>query len=118
MTPMTDLIDLTPMTDNASPLLTIVESLEPDRVVVKLIGLADSPSSVVLERECLRLNALRAALVVFDLSQLTFISSLAIGLIVSFRKGQSRHGGKALLEGVTGSVAEALQRTRVTELFV
>ena len=99
-------------------LLTIVESLEPDRVVVKLIGLADSTSSVVLEREFLRLNALRAALVVFDLSQLTFISSLAIGLLVSFRKGQSRHGGKALLEGVTGSVAEALQRTRVTELFV
>jgi len=72
---------MTPMTDNASPLLTIVESLEPDRVVVKLIGLADSPSSVVLEREFLRLNALRAALVVFDLSQLTFISSLAIGLL-------------------------------------
>ena len=112
MKPMTD------MTENASPLLTIVESLEPDRVVVKLIGLADSTSSVVLEREFLRLNALRAALVVFDLSQLTFISSLAIGLLVSFRKGQSRHGGKALLEGVTGSVAEALQRTRVTELFV
>ena len=89
------------MNDNTSQGLTIEESLEPDCVVVKLIGLADSDSSTVLEREVLRLNALRAALIVFD----TFISSLATSPLVSFRKGQSRYGGKALLKGLTGSVA-------------
>ncbi len=109
---------ITIMNDNTAQGLTIEESLEPDCVVVKLIGLADSDSSTVLEREVLRLNALRAALIVFDLSQLTFISSLATSPLVSFRKGQSRYGGKALLKGLTGSVAEALQRTRVTELFI
>ena len=67
------------MNSNTAQGLTIEESLEPGCVVVKLIGLADSDSSTVLEREVLRLNALRAALIVFDLSQLTFISSLAIG---------------------------------------
>ena len=109
---------ITIMNDNTLQGLTIEESLEPDCVVVKLMGLADSDSSTVLEREVLRLNALRAALIVFDLSQLTFISSLATSPLVSFRKGQSRYGGKALLKGLTGSVAEALQRTRVTELFI
>jgi anti-anti-sigma factor len=53
-----------------------------------------------------------------DLSELRFISSLAMGVLVTFRRGVVRSGGRVRIgEQLQPAVREALSRAGIFDLF-
>ena len=65
----------------------------------------------------MRLVACPSALVVVDLSGLTFLSSLALGALVGFRRDLGRWGGRVKLAAVPPKIYESLQAARLHLLF-
>src|SRR5262249_6373893 len=87
-------------------------------VVARLRGEAGVPEAAALEASLLRLAARRPACVRFDLSELAFISSLAMGALVSYRRGAVRAGTRVCLSPeLRPAVREALERAGLMELF-
>jgi anti-anti-sigma factor len=87
-------------------------------VVVRIAGEAGYRLADPLTAALLRLTAGPPKLVTLDLSELTFICSLAMGVLVSFRRGVIRRGGRVRL-GTTlqEPVREALDRAGLLGLF-
>jgi anti-sigma B factor antagonist len=71
----------------------------------------------VLERELNRLAAGRPPVVVLDLSGLSFISSLGMGLLNSFRRGLHSHGGITRIAAAQPDVATALRLCSLDKLY-
>jgi anti-anti-sigma factor len=86
-------------------------------IIIKLEGSLELAACTALERGLLGLTARKPKLAIFDLSGLTFISSLAMGSIVSFRTGVTRAGGKVFLAGMSPLILECFRRPRLTMLF-
>jgi len=62
--------------------------------------------------------ARRPAVVILDLSELRSISSLAMGVLVTYRRGVVRAGGRVhLAGGLQPAVNEALARAELLDLF-
>jgi anti-anti-sigma factor len=89
-----------------------------DGVVVKLRGEAGVPEAAALEASLLGLVARRPPRVTFDLGELRFISSLAMGVLVAFRRGAVRTGARVCLAAsLHPAVREALTRADLLPLF-
>jgi len=73
------------------PLVVNVEE-RPDGIVVRIAGDAGLQGVDELQMRLNRLMAKRAPLVVLDLSELRFISSLAMGAMMEFNRGMIRNG--------------------------
>jgi anti-anti-sigma regulatory factor len=60
----------------------------------------------------------RQVIVTIDLSELRSISSLAMGVLVAYRRSVIRRGGQVrLAEGMQAAVREALARAEILALF-
>lgn len=76
----------------------------------------------VMEADHLR-NDLRPVLqrkpsrIVLDVSDLQFINSLGLGVLLEFRKDAQDKGVELRLAGARGRIADMLQKTRLVELF-
>jgi anti-sigma B factor antagonist len=86
-------------------------------VVVRLEGEVRVLEVPRLQVPLMQLVARKVPLVVLDLADLTFISSLAIGALVGLRRDLGRFGGRVRMAGVRPAVAEVLESTRVGTLF-
>ena len=86
-------------------------------VVVRLEGSASFNNLDRLQFALVRLVARRTPLVVLDLSELTFIASLAMGILVTFRRDLERWGGRVRIAGARPEIYEALQVAGLTEVF-
>ena len=86
-------------------------------VVVRLEGSASFNHLDRLQLALVRLVARRTPLVVLDLSELTFIASLAMGILVTFRRDLERWGGRVRIAGARPEIYEALQAAGLTEVF-
>jgi len=90
----------------------------PGELVVLIAGEAGVEQATALEVALLRVSARRSPLVTLNLSRLRFLSSLAIGALVPFRRGVVRDGGRVrMLPRLQESVRESLERTGVMTLF-
>ena len=90
----------------------------PEGMVVRLRGEAGVVEAGALEAALLRLAARRPAKVTFDLSELEFISSLAMGVLGAYRRGVVRTGGRVCLAPeLRPMVREALNRAELLSLF-
>jgi anti-anti-sigma factor len=90
----------------------------PEGILVKLIGeLGLPPHTDKLQQELVRIYAVKPMLLVFDLSQLTFVSSLGIGIFADANRSVRRNAGKLKLCSVLPPVMEVFQRTRMTAIF-
>jgi len=90
----------------------------PGEVVVRLSGEAGVGQAGELAAALLRLSARRTPLLTLDLSELCFISSLAMGLLADFRRGVVRSGRRVrLAAGLDESVRETLNRAGLLALF-
>ena len=65
----------------------------------------------------MRLVARRPPLVVVDLSGVTFLSSLAMGALVGFRRDLGRWGGRVKLAAIPPLIYESLKTSRLDMLF-
>jgi anti-anti-sigma factor len=86
-------------------------------MVVVLRGDGGVPNVDVLTRALLPLAARHPKMVIFNLAELTFISSLLMGELVQFHRGLSRHGGKVRVIGPQDEVLKALQHARLDLVF-
>lgn len=101
----------------SAPSLVVTTEAMPAAYVVRLQGDGDHLAATDLERRLTPLMAARPACVVLDLAGVGLVSSLVLGVLVSFRRGVARHGGRVFLVAVPAHVRETLEVTRLTELF-
>jgi len=91
-------------------------TVTPHATTVKLRGearlLVDS-----LERDLGRAMLGKPKLVILDLSELSFCSSLGMGIMVSFRRGLVHHGGRVVFCALQPLVLESFQRARLHDIF-
>ena len=86
-------------------------------VVVAIRGDAGMAFVGQLQQELSRVLEGKPELVVLDLTDLTFISSMGMGTLVSFRSGVGKVGGSVKLAALKPVLAEAFRRARLTEMF-
>jgi anti-sigma B factor antagonist len=86
-------------------------------MVVTLAGQASADNLQPLEVALARVLARRVPLAVLDCSALTLLSSLALGMLVGLRRDLRRWHGCVKLAGVGPAVEQALQATRLLDLF-
>jgi anti-sigma B factor antagonist len=85
--------------------------------VVRLEGSASFNNLDRLQFALIRLIARRTPLAVLDLSELTFITSLAMGVLVTFQRDVGRWGGRVRIAGARPEIHEVLQVAGLTEVF-
>jgi anti-anti-sigma regulatory factor len=90
----------------------------PEGIVVQLRGESSVAEVGALEASLLRLLARRPAWVTFDLSELRFIATLAMGVLASYRRAAVRAGARVgLVRDLHPIVREALTRAELIGLF-
>lgn len=62
-------------------------------------------------------SARKPAAVVLDLKDLSFISSLAMGVLLAFRRGVLANGGKLKVAAMQKLVLDAFKRARLDKVF-
>ena len=89
-----------------------------DGLVIRVRGEAGVRSAGALEAGLLAPSACRPVVVTLELSELRCISSLAMGVLVAYRRGVVRTGGRVrLAEGLQPAVRETLARAELFDLF-
>jgi anti-anti-sigma factor len=84
---------------------------------VSLIGMLDLVGVGKVETKLLAATVARGAPTIVDVSEMTFIASLGMGLLLSCLKGLKRKGAKLVLLKPQRDVAAALTVARLTELL-
>ena len=80
-------------------------------------GEASFDQAEVISAQLLRIPLDGYSLVVLDLAELTFLSSLAIGALVEYRRGLWRRGIEVRLANVQAQVWLALESAGLGKLF-
>jgi anti-anti-sigma factor len=86
-------------------------------VVVAIRGDAGMAFVGQLQQELSRVLEGKPELVVLDLTDLAFISSMGMGTLVNFRNGVGKVGGTVKLAALKPLLAESFRRARLTEMF-
>lgn len=97
-------------------LLCTVEDVS-EGILVRIRGQADTAATAEIDRSFLRVTAGRPRLVVLDLSEMSFVSSLAMGSLMNLHRAVTRQGGRLRLAAVQPLVAEAFTRVRLPEVI-
>jgi anti-sigma B factor antagonist len=101
----------------SQPLEVQIVEREERRVIVRVKGDAGVGNVDELDRQLLKLTAARSALVVFDLADLRFISSLGLGILLNFHRNASHHGGRVRLAAVRPQVLDMMKKCRLDSVF-
>ena len=89
----------------------------PQWLTVAIRGEAGFDQAEVISAQLLRIPLGAYSLVVLDLAGLTFISSLAMGALVAYRRGLCRRGVEVRLANVQAPVWLALESAGLGQLF-
>jgi len=89
----------------------------PQWLTVALRGEASFDQAEFIAGELLRIPLDPFSLVVFDLAELTFLSSLAMGALVAYRRALCRRGIEVRLANVQAPVWLALESAGLGRLF-
>jgi anti-anti-sigma regulatory factor len=96
----------------------VTTSQTADGLVIRVKGVAGVKQSGALLSGLLAASAHRPSVATLDLSELRSLSSLAMGVLVAYRRGVVRAGGRVrLAEGLQLAVREALARAELLDLF-
>jgi anti-anti-sigma factor len=102
----------------AAPAVEVAVSQTADGLVIRVKGEARVDCAGALLAGLLAPAARRPPVVTLDLSELRSISSLAMGVLVAYRRGVVRAGGRVrLAEDLQPAVREALARAELFDLF-
>lgn len=105
------------MTASAHKRLRLDVSREGDAVVLKVSGSVSISDAERLREQLEALAAEQVPVVVLELSEMDFISSLGLGAIISGHLKCRHHHGQIKLVNPTAAVRELLETTRLTKLF-
>ncbi|MCK4600924.1 MAG: STAS domain-containing protein [Phycisphaerae bacterium] len=85
--------------------------------VVRVCGSAEMSEAEKLRTQIDELASRETPVIVLDLSEMDFISSSGLGVIISGHLKCRRHNGQIKLVNPTLAVMELLETTRLTKLF-
>ncbi|HUU58151.1 MAG TPA: STAS domain-containing protein [Phycisphaerae bacterium] len=85
--------------------------------VVRIRGSAGMTQAEPMRRQLEQLAARQVSLIVLDLSQMEFISSLGLGAIITGYLKSRHHNGRIRLVNPRPAVRKLLEMTRLTKLF-
>jgi anti-anti-sigma factor len=100
-----------------APRLEVVVCVCAHEIIVGIKGEAHDMEAGTLEAALRPVEARRPPLVTFDLSELHYLSSVLLGMLVAYRHGSVRRGGRVRLLGLQPNVRETIERARLTSLF-
>jgi anti-anti-sigma factor len=86
-------------------------------VVLGLVGSADVNGAHVLDQQLRRVIAQRPPLTVFDLSQMKYISSVGIGVLLNFKRHAEDWGGRVMLAAPSELVEGILRVARLDSVL-
>jgi stage II sporulation protein AA (anti-sigma F factor antagonist) len=89
----------------------------PGFLLVAIKGEASFDQAEVISAQLLRIPVDAYSLVVLDLADLTFLSSLGMGTLVEYRRGLSQRGVEVRLANVQAQVWMALESAGLWSLF-
>ena len=89
----------------------------PQWLTVAIRGEAGFDQAEVISAQLLRIPLEAYSLVVLDLAELTFLSSLAMGALIEYRRGLGRRGVEVRLANVQARVWMALELAGLGKLF-
>ena len=89
----------------------------PHFLCVAIQGEASFDQAEVMSARLLRIPLDGCSLVVLDLAELSFLSSLAMGALVEYRRGVGRRGVEVRLANVPAQVWLALELAGLRKLF-
>ncbi len=93
-------------------------TLDGDTLTWALIGDAGVANTRELDNSVAKLGAHRATTLIIDLSQCTFVSSLAMGAMLSVQKALKPKGLQEIrIRHASPDIREALQRARLDSLM-
>lgn len=84
---------------------------------IALTGRLDTAGAQEIDLPFMRLTATRPALVVVDLSRVSFLASMGIRTLLSSAKALGRRGGRMVLAGPQPLVAEVIRAMAIDELI-
>jgi anti-anti-sigma factor len=85
--------------------------------VVELAGRLDSASVAAIDGRLSALAATRAARVLVDLSQVSFLASIGIRALLSAARVLRKHGGKMVILSPQPAVGEVLKATAIESMI-
>jgi anti-anti-sigma factor len=89
----------------------------PHFLLLAIKGEASFDQAVFISAQLLRMPLDAYSLVVLDLAELTFMSSLAMGALIEYRRGLLRRGVEVRLANVQAQVWMALELAGLGKLF-
>jgi len=97
--------------------LSVEQVEEPRGLVVRIGGHIDMRAAEALSERLTPIGARRPALAVLDLSGVTFIGSMGLAAIVTFRKAVTRWGGRVPLAAVPQRIWDVVVHARLENLL-
>ncbi len=97
--------------------LNIQQETHGEALVIALDGTLAVDDAKDLEQALTLAAPGRPKLTILDMAGVTFISSLALGTMVSFQRGLTRHGCEVVLTAVPDVVLDVLQRAQLDQVF-
>lgn len=88
------------------------------KVIVKLTGDLYVKSVAGLREELLKLISASKIYYVFDMSELQYIDSAGLGLLVTIQKRVIPQGGEVRIHGLHGTIKELFEQTRLDKVFI
>lgn len=101
---------------NPGELHVSVAGAEPE-YVVRLLGELDMSTAPQLQQELLRLASDGARLVTVDLSELAFVDSTGLSVLITGLKQLRQQGGEMALRSPSPGTRRVLEITGLTEVF-
>jgi anti-anti-sigma factor len=101
-----------------TPRLAVEVCVLAGEVLVCLKGEAGYLEAEVLDATLLPLNARRPLMVTFNLTELSFISSLVLGVFVRFCRSAVRWGGRVRLTALQPQVREAIEQAGLAMMLL
>ena len=97
--------------------LEIQQADEPRGLTVRIAGHVDMRAAEALGDRLMPICAKRPPLVVLDLSGVTFIGSMGLGALVTFRKAVIRCAGSLRLAAVPPPIWDIIVHARLEKMF-
>ena len=88
-----------------------------DYLLVQLIGSLDSAGAADVEKQFNVLTGYNVLKVVVDMSQVDFISSVGIGLLLNHARTFQKKGGQMKFFGLQGKVRKILETTGILKML-
>ena len=98
-------------------IVTIERTLVRNKVVLRVTGRMDAENSQAFETHCESCISEGVTMLVLDLGDLTYVSSMGLGAIVRVAKQLRDGGGEVRICCLTGLVRQLFEITRLNHVF-